>query len=416
MGGQIATEGGLHIDMRRFDRIVALDVGEKTITVQAGTRWRQIQERIDPDNLSVKIMQTYADFTVGGSLSVNAHGRYVGFGPLIQSVKSITVVLADGTLVTATPTRNSDVFYGVIGGYGGLGVITEATLELVDNERLRRVHRTMPVEAYANYFMREVLQPGGVVLHNGDLYPNDYDTVDAVSYVETSDPVTVPDRLVAEGHSYRLNRLLFWVVSEWPGGKGIRRYLVDPIELRGEPVSWRNHEASYTTAELEPASRERSTYVLQEYFVPVKHFDEFVPRLRAVLRQHAVNVINVSIRFANADPGSILAWARTDVFAFVLYYKQGTDPASVREAGVWTRELVDAALNVGGSYYLPYQLHATVAQFRQAYPRSAEFFALKKRLDPTNKFRNELWDKYHPDPSLMPVASAHPTRSSALEP
>src|SRR5882724_11528019 len=75
MGGQIATEGALHIDMRRFGRILDFSPARKTITVQAGARWRQIQERIDPANLSVKIMQTYANFTVGGSLSVNVHGR-----------------------------------------------------------------------------------------------------------------------------------------------------------------------------------------------------------------------------------------------------------------------------------------------------------------------------------------------------
>ncbi len=37
---------------------------------------------------------------------------------------------------------------------------------------------------------------------------------------------------------------------------------------------------------------------------------------------------------------------------------------------------------------------ATPEQFRRAYPRAAEFLALKRRLDPTNKFRNELLDKY----------------------
>lgn len=52
-------------------------------------------------------------------------------------------------------------------------------------------------------------------------------------------------------------------------------------------------------------------------------------------------------------------------------------------------------MRLGGSYYLPYQLHATRAQFLRAYPRAPEFFALKKRLDPTNKFQNMLWDKFY---------------------
>ncbi|MGH8720794.1 MAG: hypothetical protein ACREU4_02340, partial [Burkholderiales bacterium] len=45
--------------------------------------------------------------------------------------------------------------------------------------------------------------------------------------------------------------------------------------------------------------------------------------------------------------------------------------------------------------YLPYQPHATPEQFLKAYPRAPEFFALKKKLDPENRFRNKLWDKYY---------------------
>ena len=148
-------------------------------------------------------------------------------------------------------------------------------------------------------------------------------------------------------------------------------------------------------AELEPASRAGSTYVLQEYFVPVGRFDDFVPLMRDVLRQHDVNMLNISIRHANPDPGTLLAWARSEVFAFVLYYKQGTSAAAREAVRVWTRELVDAVLSLDGSYYLPYQVHATREQFLQAYPRAPEFFALKARLDPTNKFRNTLWDAYY---------------------
>jgi FAD/FMN-containing dehydrogenase len=395
MGGQIATKGALHIDMRQFDKILAFSPNEKTITVQAGTRWRQIQERIDPANLSVAIMQTYANFTVGGSVSVNVHGRYVGRGPLILSIKSLKVVLADGSLVEVTPVHNADIFNGVIGGYGGLGVITEVTLELTDNVKVKRHDQTMPIAKYRQYFLDHVRGSSAAVFHNGDIYPNSYTSVHAVTYAETDDPVTVANRLIPENGSYRLERFGYWVVSEWPLGKMIRQYILGPLQYRGEPVTWRNYEASYDTAELEPASRATSTYALEEYFVPIDRFDDFVPPLREVFQRHKVNVINISIRHAKQDPGSLLAWARTEVFAFVIYYKQGTSVAAQKEVGVWTRELIEAALNVGGSYYLPYQLHATEEQFLRAYPRAGEFFALKRRLDPTNKFRNELWDKYY---------------------
>src|SRR5580698_6394602 len=91
-GGQTATENCLQLDMRGFNKVLALDPTRKTITVQTGITWREVQEVIDPYNLSVGIMQTYANFTVGGSLSVNCHGRYVNAGPIIFSVMSIRVV------------------------------------------------------------------------------------------------------------------------------------------------------------------------------------------------------------------------------------------------------------------------------------------------------------------------------------
>src|SRR5439155_18115885 len=143
-------------------------------------------------------------------------------------------------------------------------------------------------------------------------------------------------------------------------------------------------------AELEPASRDATSYVLQEYFVPVERFDAFVPKMRAVFHKHDVNVINVSIRHALPDPGALLAWARRETFAFVVYYKQRTDSESRRRVGRWTREMIDSVLAVGGAYYLPYQPQATEAQFLRAYPRAPVFFALKRKLDPTNKFRNTL--------------------------
>ena len=395
MGGQIAAPGALHIDMRRFDRVLAFDPVRRTIRVQAGIRWRQIQDHIDPANLSVKIMQSYANFTVGGSLSVNAHGRYAGLGPLVGSVRSIKLVLADGAVVEASRDRQSDIFFGAIGGYGGLGVIAEATLDLAENARVKRHDVTMPIRAYKRYFFDNVRGSATVVFHNADIYPNVYRTVRAISFVRTSEPVTIQDRLTPTNASYELNRFAGWVVSEWPLGKEIREHVVDPWRFRNPLIVWRNYEASKDVAELEPASRTRSTYVLQEYFVPVERFDDFVPAMRAIFRRHRVNVINVSIRHATPDPGTLLTWAPREVFAFVVYYKQGTDSASRQATGRWTRELIDAALNVGGSDYLPYQLHATEAQFRRAYPRAPEFFALKKRLDPSNKFRNMLWDKYY---------------------
>jgi FAD/FMN-containing dehydrogenase len=395
MGGQTATENALQIDMRKFNRVLAFSKTEKEITVQCGITWRKIQEYIDTCNLSVEIMQTYANFTIGGSLSVNVHGRYVGQGPLILSVKQIKIVLANGDLITASPSTNKDIFYGAIGGYGGLGIITEATLSLTDNCKVLRRDSVMPVTKYKAFFFAKVHDDSSIVFHNADFYPNNYKKIRAVSFIKTDKNVTISDRLKPLVNSYGFNKFAYKIVSDFPFGKWIRQHIFDPIIYRNNPVEWRNYEASYDVYELEPKSREKSTYVLQEYFVPVNRFDQFYPLMTNILKQDKVNVINISIRHANKDPGSTLAWARSEVFSFVLYYKQGTSQKDRNKVKSWTQKLTDAVLTCEGSYYLPYQIYATKDQFMKAYPDYNEFFKLKKQLDPDNKFRNKLWDAYY---------------------
>ncbi len=323
MGGQIATDDSLFIDMRGMDRVVAFSPEKRSVTVEAGITWRKIQEVIDPHGLSVKVMQSYANFTIGGSLSVNAHGRYVGQGPLIDSVQSIKVVLADGQLVEANRTQNPELLFGCIGGYGGLGIIVEATLELTDNQKIAREVRKLKVKEYKDFFFAHIRDWPQAVFHNGDLYPPAYDTVMAITWYETDLPVTVPDRLMPVQDNNWADRLALFGDSEMPFGKELRAHVLDPLRLRGNPVVWRNYEASYDASELEPSSRARSTYVLQEYFIPVERFDAFVPQMATIFKRHRVNVLNVSIRHAKKDPGSLLAWAKEESFAFVVYYKQG---------------------------------------------------------------------------------------------
>jgi FAD/FMN-containing dehydrogenase len=120
--------------------------------------------------------------------------------------------------------------------------------------------------------------------------------------------------------------------------------------------------------------------------------------MRKIFKQYGVDVVNVSIRHTMPDHGSFLTWAPEEVFAFGIYYKQGTAEQEKTMVGTWTRELIDAVLSVGGRYYLPYQLHATQEQFHRAYPRANELFAVKQQVDPTNRFRNKLWDKYYQQP------------------
>lgn len=394
MGGQTASPGTTHIDMRSLNQIIDYNPSEKWIDVEAGIRWCDIQHYIDKDNLSVKIMQTYANFTIGGALSVNCHGRYMGLGPVVLSVRSIKLLLADGQLITASRNENYDLFCAAIGGYNSIGIIVSANLELDDNIKVKQISKKMKKENYFHFFKYSVREDKKVIFHNADIYPPKYKNIRAVNWEFTLDKPTVKSRFMPLRESYPFHRYFFWDFTESPWGKWRREYVIDPLLFFFKKVHWRNYEAGYDVLELEPAAREKSTYVLQEYFIPYEKFDLYSDQMKDILTRHKVNMVNISVRHAKADTETYLSWARSETFAFVLYYKQRVNESDKLSVAVWTRELMKAAINCGGTYYLPYQTHASKDIFEKAFPNYQKLFDLKKKIDPSFKFRNVIWDNY----------------------
>ena len=372
MGGQTASPGSLHIDMRRLDRVLSVSPQERQIRVQAGARWCDIQSSIDPHDLAVKNMPEDTGVTVGGTLSANAHGSHIGRGPVIESVRSLTVVLADGEVKQASPADDPDLFYGIIGGYGGLGIIVEAELDLDDNRRLLRVASRLPVSEYPDYFRSMRSDPRGAVYHCAELEPPHFERARTTTWLTTTRPVTQSKRLRAPG----------------------ARDGFDPFGfLRATRVHWRNYEAGRHVAWKAQAGR--AIEALQEYFVPVVRFDEFVAAMGEILRRYRVEVINVTVRHVAADAGSLLSRARHEVLAFRLHYRQEVSGRAKETVAVWTRELIDLSLDCGGTFSLSYQVHATPDQFHRGYPKARQFFAVKRWLDPLFRLRNAIWDSYY---------------------
>jgi FAD/FMN-containing dehydrogenase len=394
MGGQIAIAGGLHLDMRQMKQVVWLRADEHRVRVQAGITWRDLQDVLDEHDLSVRTMQSYANFTVGGAVSVNAHGRYVGHGPISHSVRALQLVLADGRVVEANRREHTELLGAALGGYGAIGVITEVELDLDDNSKIERHIDAVPLADYPRFFAGKVLNDRSSVMHNADLLPPRFDAPLSVTWRRTDKPLTRRQRLVPRGQTYKLERNALWALTELPLAGSLREPATELVRRVRPEVAWRNHEASLDVASLEPYSRRLTTYVLDEFFVPPRHFEAFVREMGRILRRHRVAAVNVSIRHSPADEVALLPWAREEVFSFVLFYKQRVDLQAQRAVGEWTRELIDAALQHEGRYYLPYQPHATREQFERAYPEIVQLRQLKASVDPQGRFSNTLWQKY----------------------
>src|SRR2546427_10170387 len=133
-GGHIVYDDALAIDMRDFNEVLALDRERKILRVEAGATWDDGQRSIAPHGLAVKVMQSSNIFTVGGSLSANAHGRELDKTMVVETVRRLLVRNPDGQIVEASRDKNAELFRLVIGGYGMFGIILDVDLDLVDDE------------------------------------------------------------------------------------------------------------------------------------------------------------------------------------------------------------------------------------------------------------------------------------------
>jgi FAD/FMN-containing dehydrogenase len=393
MGGQTAISNGMQLDMRGMNKLVHLDSANKIARVQSGMTWRQLQERIDPHGLSVRTMQSYANFTVGGSVSVNCHGRYVGHGAISHSVRALQLITPYGEVMEVSPQKSPEIFYAALGGYGGIGIITEVELSLDDNHKIKRVVERVPLADYAAWFKERILSNPDALLHNADLTPPGFDAPLATTWYKTQDELTIADKLIRHGEAHHAEKWAIWSMTEMPGGKKIRSSFDASRQLK-PAVVWRNFEASLDVAELEPYTRNIATYVLQEYFIPERHFLPYTQALSKLMRSANSHTLNISIRHAPKDARTLMSWGREDVFAFVVYYKQRLGDKTQTAVADWTRAMIALALKHEGSYYLPYQLHATADQFRNAYPHATRFSKLRKDLQ-AQRLTNTLWSQYN---------------------
>ena len=105
-------------------------------------------------------------------------------------------------------------------------------------------------------------------------------------------------------------------------------------------------------------------------------------------------LLNITLRFVDTDRDSVLAYAPDPRIAAVLLFSQEKTVRGEADMARMTHALIDRVLDLGGTYYLPYRLHASLAQLSRGYPRAGMFAAKKRVADPGLLFRNALWDGY----------------------
>ena len=393
MGGQAIPRDGHAIT---YDNgLVEPDAANQTMRVHAGARWSDVIAATDPIGLGPRVMQSNNDFGIASTFCVNAHGWPVKEGPMGSTVKSFQMMLPDGSLVTCSRTENTDLFGMTMGGYGLTGIITQMDVDLVQNQRLEPSYETMPADTFGQRFI-EALADKTVTMAYGRLSIDRADFMsDAllITYRPTDDQTDLP-AASGSGASAKIASRIYRAQLGNERMKHVRWWFETELAtaLASGPAT-RNSLINEPVVTLDDRNPDR-TDILHEYFVSPDRFADFVSLCRTVIPGSYQEFLNVTLRYVDSDPESWLSYATTPRIAAVMSFSQEMTARAEADMQRMTQELIEGVIAIGGTYYLPYRLHARQDQLVRAYPRASDFAAAKRELDPDLLMRNNLWDSY----------------------
>lgn len=414
MGGHAFDDHALVLDMRKFNKI-ELDADARAVTVQPGATWHDIQNVLHP-RFAVKAMQSTDIFSVGGSISVNAHGMDHQAGSIAGTISWMKVMLADGSIVPCSREVNTDLFRHIVGGYGLFGVILSVTLEITDNVVYQTSRQIIASTDFPKFFEDELESDKGLGLFYGHLSTapgNLMEEMIVYRYDQVAD--SVPDDMppLGEPGAVKIKRLLMNLAKHGTLFKNLKWFAEKSLEPKvesctvprgaalaeGEACLVSRNDPMHDSVPYLFNDLQGDTDILHEYFIPRAAYGDFIAGARDIMKRHGASVLNVSLRIVHSD-GIALSYAPEDAFSLVLYINQSTDDAGNAKMRALTRALIDLTIEHKGRFFLPYQLHYTGAQLQASYPEIGGFLAKKRDVDPQGLFTS-TW--YRAVSSLMAV-------------
>jgi FAD/FMN-containing dehydrogenase len=409
MGGQAFSKNAIVLDMRQLNQM-SLDETTKILTVQSGATWHDIQGFLHP-KYAVKAMQSTDIFTVGGSIAVNAHGMDHRAGAVGRTIRSMRVMLPDGSIEQVSRTENRELFDLVVGGYGLFGIILDVQLEITDNVVYTAGREIVDYRDFPRIFEDELSGDGDLGLFYGHLSTGPQSFLKEMIFytyrqTDVADAEIPP---LGEVSSTRLRRFVLNFSKRGSLPMRLKWFAEKHLEPKFESCSVNRNQAmkdgeACLVSRNEPMhdsvkylknTLKNDTDILQEYFIPRDQFIPFVDELRTIITSNQANLLNASVRVVHKED-TFLTYAPADMYSIVLYVNQKTTPEDNARMAKVTRELIDLTTRLNGRFFLPYQLHYSPEQLQQSYPQIGAFFEAKRRYDPEQTLSSTFYERYAP--------------------
>ncbi|MBL8018529.1 MAG: FAD-binding oxidoreductase [Leptospirales bacterium] len=408
MGGQQFCENRTLVRTDKMNRVLSLDRSTGIIEVESGIQWPAISDYLlDPRNraehFAIRQKQTGADnFSIGGSLSANIHGRGLNLRPFIDDIESFTLVNPSGEIQNCSRSENADLFALAIGGYGLFGFVYSVKLRLDVRRTLRRDVAIVHLEDLIHSIDNRV---SAGALYGDFQFCTDEKSDDflARGVFATYTPVDRIERHRQSSAHLELGasnwERLLWLAHH-DKAAAYREYCQFYLATSGQLYDSERHQFSVYLenyhAQLDAhLGRDcTSTEMITEVYVPRNRLVSFMAKTASYFRESSADLIYGTVRFIQKDTESVLAWASQDWACIVFNLCVQHSDVGLKRAADHFRTLIDLAIEEGGSYYLTYHRFASVQQVETCYPRFREFLRAKAIRDPENKFQSDWYRHY----------------------
>jgi len=374
-----ACTDGRMLSLDRLDRVVGVDEGARTVTVEAGMTIRELNRELATRGLALPNLGDIDKQSVAGAIATGTHGTGATFGALATFVVGMELVTAAGEVVRCSAAEEPEVLHCARVGLGALGVVTKVTLQCVPAFNLHHVERPRRFDAVLEDLDESVAS-------------NDYfefywlphtDSCAIIANNRTDEPVR-------EKSAWKRWRAEVFFPNVFFGAL-VTAGKVAPSKIPrlAEVVagSLGNTELLNRSDRIFISTR-LIRFVEMEYGIPREHAAEAVRAVRALIEGSDLLVsFPIEVRFVAADDVPLsMAHGRDSCFVAV-HMARGV------EFEEYFRGVERIMTGFGGRPHWGKMHFQTAADLAPRYPEWDRFLACRDRLEPERRFANPYLDR-----------------------